>query len=88
MFKRKVEAMVENDEGLQELAEQEQWNTCLYIPSDEVRLFYHYQYIPPPRNNRTDPISKNLFLLTVRRNGNLSSVGLAHQYWNYFTINS
>jgi len=36
VFKRKVEAMVENDEGLQELAEQEQWNTCLYIPSDEV----------------------------------------------------
>jgi len=36
VFKRKVEALIDNDEGLQDLAEQEQWNPCLFIPSDQV----------------------------------------------------
>jgi len=36
VFKRRVEALLENDEGLQELAEQEQWNESLHIPTTEV----------------------------------------------------
>ena len=36
VFKRRVEALLENDDGLQELAEQEQWNESLHIPTTEV----------------------------------------------------